>query len=135
MHLLGILGSAKRTLSQIGLTLAFLPNDAFLSLTAIGRTLWRIFITRRYLLEWVTPGEVARSARTDLAGAYAAMWFAPAIALAGAVFLGVMQPAYWVVALPFFALWLAAPWIAWWISLPMEQPAHEFSSDQLTLLR
>ncbi len=95
MHLRGMLASAKRTLSQIGLTLAFLPNDAFLSLTAIGQTLWRVFITRRYLLEWVTSGEVARSARTDLAGSYAAMWFAPAIALGGAVSLGLMQPARW----------------------------------------
>ena len=46
-----------------------------------------------------------------------------------------MQPAHWLVALPFFVLWLAAPWIAWWISLPMEQPAPELSVEQLTLLR
>src|SRR5437762_11024306 len=31
MHLRGILASAKRTLSQIGLAMAFLPNDAFIS--------------------------------------------------------------------------------------------------------
>jgi cyclic beta-1,2-glucan synthetase len=134
MHLRGMLASAKGTLSQIGLTLAFLPNDAFLSLTAIGRTLWRVFITQRHLLEWVTSGEVARSARTDLAASYAAMWFAPAIALGGAVSLGLMQPARWIVALPFFALWLTAPWIAWWISLPIEQPIPELSVEQLTLL-
>src|SRR5438876_1849188 len=135
MHLRGTLASAKRTLSQIGLTLAFLPNDAFLSLTAIGQTLWRVFITRRYLLEWITSGEVARSARTDLAGSYAAMWFAPAIALGGAVSLGLMQPSRWMVALPFFVLWLTAPWIAWWISLAIEQPTPELSIEQLTLLR
>jgi len=134
MHLRGMLASAKRTLSQIGLTLAFLPNDAFLSLTAIGQTLWRVFITRRHLLEWVTSGEVARSARPDLAGSYAAMWFGPAIALVGAVYLGLMQPAHGVVALPFFVLWLVAPSIAWWISLPIEQPAPELSVEQLTLL-
>src|SRR5438477_4658175 len=135
MHLRGILASSERSLGQIGLTLAFLPNDAFLSLTAIGRTLWRVFITRRYLLEWVTSGEVARSARTDLAGSYAAMWFAPAIAFASAVSLGVMQPAHRMVTVPFFVLWLVAPWIAWWISLPIEQPTPELSVEQLTLLR
>src|SRR5437764_7241124 len=135
MHLRGMLASAKRTLSQIGLTLAFLPNDAFLSLPGIGLTRWRVFITRRYLLEWVTSGEVARSARTDLAGSYGAMWFATAIALGGAVSLGLMQPARWMVALPFFALWVTAPWIAWWISLPIEQPTPELSVEQLTLLR
>src|SRR5207244_12936491 len=104
MLLRGMLASAKRTLGQIGLTLAFLPNDAFLSLTAIGQTLWRVFITRRYLLEWITSGEVARSARTDLAGSYAAMWFATAIALGGSVFLGFMEAAGWMVALALLAL-------------------------------
>src|SRR5207249_1213393 len=135
MHLRGMLASSKRTLGQIGLTLAFLPNDAFLSLTAIGQTLWRVFITRRYLMEWVTSGEVARSARTDLAGSYAAMRFAPGIAFASAVSLGVMQPAHRMVTVPFFVLWLAAPWIAWWISLTIERPTPELSVEQLTLLR
>src|SRR5207237_6641433 len=126
--------SAKRTLSQTGLTLAFLPNDAFLSLTAIGQTLWRVFITRRHLLEWITSGEVARSARADLAGSYAATWFAPAIALGGAVSLGLMQPARRVVALPFFALWLSARWIGLRLSLPIEQPTPELFLDQFALI-
>jgi len=135
MHSRGMLSSSKRTLGQIGLTLASLPNNAFLSLTAIGRTLWRVFVTRRHLLEWVTSGEVARSARTDLAGSYAAMWFAPTIAFASAVLLGVVHPAHRMVAVPFFVLWLGAPWIAWWISLPTEQPAPELSAEQVSLLR
>ncbi len=135
MHLRGMLSSSKRALGQIGLTLASLPNDAFLSLTAIGQTLWRVFVTRRHLLEWVTSGEVARGARTDLAGSYAAMWFAPAIAFASAVLLGVIQPARWMVTVPFFVLWLGAPWIAWWISLPTEEPAPELSAEQVSLLR
>src|SRR5690349_3622105 len=135
MHWRGMLSSSKRTLGQIGLTLASLPNNAFLSLTAIGRTLWRVCVTRRHLLEWVTSGEVARSARTDLAGSYAAMWFAPTIEFASAGFLGVVQPAHRMMAVPFFVLWLGAPWIAWWISLPTEQPAPELSAEQVSLLR
>jgi len=135
MHLRGMLTSLERTLSQIGLSLAFLPNDAFLSLTAIGRTLWRVLITRRHLLEWVTSGEAARSVRTDLAGSYAAMWFTPAVALGSAIFLAIAQPASWAVALPFLALWVASPWIAWWISLPIEQPTPELGPEQLTMLR
>src|SRR5437762_11756537 len=102
MHLRGMLVSSKRTLGQIGLAFAFLPNDAFLSLTAIGRTLWRVFITRRQLLEWVTSGEVARSARTILAGSYGVMWFAPVIALGGAISLVLVKQASHMIALIFF---------------------------------
>src|SRR5437762_13535705 len=40
MHFRGLLASFKRTLGQIGLTFGFLPHDALLRRTAIGRTLW-----------------------------------------------------------------------------------------------
>ena len=73
--------SSKRTLGQIGLTLAFLPNDAFLSLTAIGQTLWRVFVTRRHLLEWVTSAKWRAARERILSAHMRAMWFAPAIAL------------------------------------------------------
>src|SRR5438477_564512 len=45
MHLRGMLSSSKRTLGQIGLTLASLSINAFLSLTAIGQTIWRVLVT------------------------------------------------------------------------------------------
>ena len=135
MHLRGTLASSKRTLGQIGLTLAFLPNDAFLSLDAIGRTLWRVLVTRRHLLEWRTSGEVARSARTDLAGSYAAMWIAPVIAFASAVSSG-RHPAG--VLAGYRAILRSLAGCA--LDRVVDQPAHgtagpELSAEQLTFLR
>ena len=62
------------------------------------------------------------------------MWIAPAVALGGA-FLSASCSRPLVVALPFFGLWLAAPWIAWWISQPIESRPPELSVEQLTFLR
>ncbi|MEP7071179.1 MAG: glucoamylase family protein [Verrucomicrobiota bacterium] len=135
LHLRTAFMSAQRTFAQLGLNLAFLPNDAFLSLTAIGRTLWRVCVTKRHLLEWVTSSEAARRTHTSLASSYAAMWFAPFIALTSGSALALRQPAGWGLALPFLALWLVAPGLAWWISLPTEQLAPHLSAEQLALLR
>jgi cyclic beta-1,2-glucan synthetase len=120
MHLRGVFGSFGRQLGQIALTVAFLPYDAFISLDAIGRTLLRLLVTRKRLLEWQTSSDAERTSRTDLAGFYATMWIAPAVALVTGVFLAATQPAQLPVALPILGLWLAAPWIAWWISQPIE---------------
>ena len=49
------------------------------------------------------------------------------------ILLGVMQPARWPLALPFLGLWLAAPWIAWWISQPIEPPAPELERGAVDL--
>ncbi len=65
------------------LSIASLPYDAFISLDAIGRTLLRMLVTRKRLLEWQTSSEAARIARADLAGFYGAMWIAPALAAGG----------------------------------------------------
>src|SRR5206468_6818300 len=49
MHLRGMSAATGRALAQIGLTFAFLPYEALVSLVAIIRTLVRMFITHRRL--------------------------------------------------------------------------------------
>ena len=45
-----------------------LLQRAFISLDAIGRTLLRLLVTHKRLLEWQTSGDSERTARADLAG-------------------------------------------------------------------
>jgi cellobiose phosphorylase len=135
MHLSGIARTAGRQLGQIFLTLAFLPYDASVSLDAISRTLLRLLITRRRLLEWQASGESEQAARADLAGFFATMWSAPALALLGGCAISAWQPAEMPFALPFLGLWLAAPWIAWWISQPLPAAAPNLTVAQVIFLR
>jgi cellobiose phosphorylase len=135
MHLRGAAGSYARQLGQIFLTLAFLPYDAFISADAIGRTLFRLMVTRKRLLEWQTSGDSERKTRADLIGFYATMWVAPAVAFATGAFLAATQPAQLGLALPILGVWLAAPWIAWRISQPIESEAPNLTDEQLTFLR
>ena len=135
MHLRAVVGSCGRQLGQILLTLAFLPYDAFISLDAIGRTLLRLLVTHKRLLEWQTSSDSERTTRSDLTGFYATMWIAPVVALATGLFLATMQPVQLSFALPILGLWLAAPWIAWWISQPIESATPDLTAEQLTFLR
>lgn len=135
MHLRTVAGAGGRQLGQIGLTLAFLPYDAFISLDAIGRTLVRLLVTRKRLLEWQTSGDSERATRADLGGFYATMWVAPLIALAVGLVLGLTTPLQFPLAQPFLAVWLTAPLIAWWISQPIESPVPDLKPAQVTFLR
>jgi cellobiose phosphorylase len=135
MHLRGVAGSCGRQLGQILLTLAFLPYDTFISLDAVGRTLLRQLVTHRRLLEWQTSNDSERETRADLAGFLASMWIAPAVALLVGSLMVLLQPTKWPLALPILGLWLAAPWIAWWISKPIEAEAPDLAADQLAFLR
>jgi cellobiose phosphorylase len=135
MHLREMAGSGARQLGQIFLTLAFLAYDAFISVVAIGKTLLRLLVTRKRLLEWQTSSDSERTPRADLADFYATMWVAPGLALATGVFLVLRHPAQLIFALPLLLVWLAAPWIAWWISQPIASATPDLSPTQLIFLR
>jgi cellobiose phosphorylase len=134
MHFGRVAGAGGGQLAQVMLTLAFLPYDTFISLDALGRTLLRLLVTHKRLLEWQTSNDSEQAAHDGLAGFYATMWIAPVVALVGGFLLVALQPAHLPLALPILGLWLAAPWIAWWISQPIESSTPPLSAGQLTFL-
>jgi cyclic beta-1,2-glucan synthetase len=104
--------------SQIMLQLALLPHQAWLMADAISRTLFRLTVSHRNLLQWVTADQASHRVRLDTAGFYRRM--AGGLGLTGLVALAVWlagAAAAWVAA-PFLALWLASPALALWISRP-----------------
>ncbi len=135
MHLRGVAGASGRQLGQISLTLAFLPYDAFISLDAIGRTLLRLLVTHKRLLEWHTSGDSERKTRADLPGFYSSMWIAPIVALTSGVWFILREPTQLPLALPILGIWLMAPWIAWWISQPIDSTTPDLTAAQLAFLR
>ena len=75
------LRSLGRYIAQAICALAFLPDEAYYSLDAVLRTLMRLILTKRNLLQWRTSTDAEQGARTDLAGTLRAMWVAPISAL------------------------------------------------------
>jgi cellobiose phosphorylase len=135
LHLREVAGSFGRQLGQSLLGMAFLPHDAGVCLDAIGRTLWRLLVTRRRLLEWQTSADAEQTLGAGLGGFYVRMSLAPVLALACGACLAILHPAQLLGALPVLSAWLAAPWIAWWISQPIESPTLDLSAGQLSFLR
>lgn len=134
-HLRAVLTAFGRQCGQFVLTLTFLPYDAFVSLDAIVRTLFRLLVTRKRLLEWQTSSESQRTARGDLAGFFGTMWIGPLLAVVTTPLLFVQSSRHFNAALPILALWLVSPWIAWWISQPIKAVAPELSPEQMKFLR
>ena len=83
-HLAAVGRAARRHVVQALLALAFLPYEAFFCLDAIVRTIGRMLITHRRLLEWNPSSDVDRALeqrdRTGLLASYRSMAIAPAIA-------------------------------------------------------
>ena len=135
MHLHSVAESAGRHCAQIALAATFLPHEAKLCLDATMRTLWRLWISHKRLMAWKTSLDSERTARNDLAASYLGMWAAPALSLLLTGYLIAFHDRYLLSALPWLVLWLAAPLIAWRISLPILPPVSSLSAKQVASLR
>ena len=103
-------------LTQSLLMISFLAHQAWLMTDAIIRTLTRLFVTRRHLLEWVTAARTTIGPRLDLVGFYRRMAGAVVIAAVGVILVSVWGHGTWPLMLPLAALWMASPAIARWTS-------------------
>ncbi len=111
-------------LSKAGLALTFMAYEAWSMSDAILRTLFRLFITRKNLLEWLTAAQAKHGIDLNVYGSFRRMVGGIALALAAfvAVWFGHRQEVP--IVIPFVLLWLSAPAVAHWISLS-PKPAED----------
>ncbi len=128
---------------QAVLAIIFLPHQAWLSVDAVGRALWRMFVSRRLMLEWQTALQNERSASASTLATWYVMWPAVAGAATLAVFLGVrsvsggvdqnlLTPLSFVFSvLPILLLWSWSPAVATTLSLPRVVRSRAMSSAEV----
>jgi cyclic beta-1,2-glucan synthetase len=134
-HFSALLKSTTQHFFHAALTLIFLPYEAWFNLDAIVRTQWRMWVSRRQLLEWNPSSEAHRQSSNGLISYYRSMWMAPAIALATAAWLIATNPIALAAAAPILLLWWLSPIVANWISRPIARHRAQLSMEQTQFLR
>ncbi|MCS6852425.1 MAG: glycosyl transferase family 36 [Gemmataceae bacterium] len=115
------------TAAQTALSVTFLAEQARSLLDAIGRTLLRLYVTRRNLLEWETAFVTERRLNHDLTSVVGQMAWAPAAAVAAAGAHVASRPDAHPAAAPVLVAWFVAPLVAWGVGLP--RPPREAPLD------
>jgi cyclic beta-1,2-glucan synthetase len=135
-HLRTIRRDLELGVQQAAFLITFLAHQAWLMTDAVGRTLFRLFLRRRRLLEWVTASQTSDDDEFDRRSLFAQV--AASVACAAVVALGfyVSGQRTWLIAAPFGALWVLSPFIARWASLPPPLAGHlEIAVDDALTLR
>ncbi|MHB1071964.1 MAG: GH36-type glycosyl hydrolase domain-containing protein [Gemmatimonadaceae bacterium] len=140
----GAIGRDLRTSArQVGVAVAFLPHQAWLSLDAIARAVWRMAVSHRNLLQWQTASDAERAGADTRRAVWRAMWPAPAIALvalaaavlaqAGPGWIAMPAAARWelvIAVVPLVGLWCASPALAHALSGPRLPRRRKLSAAQ-----
>lgn len=102
------------------LTITFLINDTLISLDAIGRTVWRVFVSRQKLLEWRSAAHVSAGMKNGSSGlsTWKLMWPSSVVSLLLGLDLALFSAKNFLPAFPVLALWFVAPAIAYWLGRP-----------------
>ncbi|HZL05763.1 MAG TPA: hypothetical protein VFE45_10160, partial [Coriobacteriia bacterium] len=124
-----------RDTARAFLELAVLPHQASMMLDAIVRSLWRMNVSHKDLLEWETAADVERRAGVDLKGFVVRMRMGLALAVATIAPAAIVDPPSIATAAPLLALWLLAPYAAWRVSQPAAVAEPVLTADQRSAIR
>ncbi|MDW8234823.1 MAG: glycosyl transferase, partial [Roseiflexaceae bacterium] len=115
LSLIAAVGNLRWPALQLLLNVAMLPDQAWLNLDAIARTLWRMGVTHRRMLEWETAAQAQRRLTNSFdylirrMGPSAVAFLTLAAARAGRL------SDSWLPALPVALSWVSAPFFARWL--------------------
>jgi len=126
-------------LLQTSQTLACLPYEAVYSVGAVARTLWRVLLSKRRLLEWRPSADVrvdtAPGSLQDLLHCARTMAVGPILAIVSGVALALLRPPVLAIAAPVLVLWFLSPLLVWWIDRPLQRKPAALTSRQTVFLR
>ncbi len=111
------------------LTLGCLPYKAYVSGKAILKTLYRMLITKKHLLEWTTSEEAEKQAKSDVISYYNNMAMN---VLVGVVSIGLGLLKLNLLAVLLGLWWIAIPAIMWYISkdVPKEKAIDKLTEEE-----
>ncbi|WP_205737645.1 GH36-type glycosyl hydrolase domain-containing protein [Granulosicoccus antarcticus] len=120
VHISSVITEIGSATSQVLLRIVFIAHSAVSMADAIGRTLYRLFVSRQNLLEWRTAAQAHAGANWGISDYYRVM--PGAVLIGGIGFLLAMAAGNdtLLVAAPLCALWVASPLLAWKVSQSAE---------------
>ena len=127
-------GSFK-SFRQIIFIISFIPYQAYLMSDAIIRTLFRLLVSKKHLLEWQTAEETDKSTNNSLKAYIKRMWFAELSGIALIILSLNSSTDVAIVNLPLAILWIFSPYIAFYISLPDKVDIKKISQEDKEYLR
>ncbi len=133
-HITNATSLTSRSMLQAAFTVVCLPYEAFISVDAIVRTIWRLTFSGKRLLEW-NPSGIVLKQKEGLLATYQAMWVSPVLACGVLAYLMIgYSSALWI-ATPFLFMWMLSPAVVNALGKPAVAAKSKLAPDQKIYLR
>ncbi|MDQ3666519.1 MAG: hypothetical protein M3410_08055 [Acidobacteriota bacterium] len=102
-------------------SIIFLAQGAYIVIDAISRTIYRVYVSRKNLLDWTTTAQTETEGNNTVHNVFRFVWPALLIALACSVLVHIIRPGALKVAAPCLIFWLLSPLIAFCLTSKQEE--------------
>jgi cyclic beta-1,2-glucan synthetase len=137
LRLIDLRGSVGSTGGQALLAITFLAEQARQMIDAVVRTLYRLGVSHRQLLEWETAASAERRLGNGFLHFCAILWAGPVVAVGLGAAVALVHPAALPLAAPVLLAWLLSPGVAFVVSRPLvvaEAPLSDAEQQSLRRL-
>lgn len=107
-----------------------MPYDAYVSVRAILRTVWRMGFSHRHLLQWNPSETNTHGGYQTLGSSVLLMWIAPVVSFVLFFYLTVLAPTALLAAAPVLLFWSCSAGIVWEFSKPIVNKKETLSENQ-----
>ena len=135
ISLSGKIRDIKSAVKQFFLIFCFIPYQAYISINAIIRTLYRLVFSKKNLLEWKTSAEAEAKCGRKIKDYIYKMWVSSAAAVLIMYFAFKRSIDIGFVMLPSSIIWFVSPLIAYYISKEAKVLKEELSEHDIQYLR
>jgi cyclic beta-1,2-glucan synthetase len=137
-HLRALTAELRLALIQSGMMIVFLGDQAWRMADAIIRTLYRLGISRRQMLQWTPTAQITLAPAPDLKGYYSHMGGAIGVGVVALATTSLWGDATWGLPALFAGLWILSPALAFWASksptITSRRPIAEGDATALRLI-
>ncbi|TDK34387.1 protein ndvB [Rhizobium deserti] len=132
-HFYSVWSEMRSANAQVALRIVFIADSACIMTDAIARSLYRLFFSRKLMLEWKTAASIQSSAQGKPQDYYRAMWHAPTIAVLSIILSALPGDNAFLVGIPFAVLWIFSPLVAWYVSQSAETEDRLFVPESVSV--
>ncbi|MDD7795706.1 GH36-type glycosyl hydrolase domain-containing protein [Clostridium sp. 'White wine YQ'] len=135
ISLSGKISNCMTAIEQMFLIFCFLPYQAYLMIDAVIRTLYRLIISKRNLLEWQTAADVEAKLGRNPKSFIKSMWPGSLISLVILILSFGVSTQSGTLMIPSCLLWFISPIIAYFISKEIKPKENILEQEDVKLLR
>jgi cyclic beta-1,2-glucan synthetase len=134
-RLASVFEGTRSLLLQIFLTFVFLAHQAYIMLDAVVRSAWRVTVSGKNMLEWVTAADSDRKFRGEMLDYWHKMKEPVYLSIVFFLTAAFINPSVWVYSLLVTILWVCSPYIAYQVSKPKSKRIPMLSREQVHNIR